>query len=62
LPLTLSLSPGGEGRVRGPLVKKLNAFVLVIGAYFDFACLPVGRGFGIWNFHSIGMGLFLKIL
>jgi len=47
-PLTLSLSPAGErDRVRGPIVKKLNAFVLVCFSFgiktFYPIRIPKGR-------------------
>jgi len=32
---------------------------LEFGNYLVFACLPVGRGFVIWNFRSLHSGIFV---
>jgi hypothetical protein len=43
-PLTFPLSPKGE--------RDRVSWELGFGIYLGFACLPVGREFGIWNFET----------
>jgi hypothetical protein len=37
---------------RNGFVSKFGPAFGVIGNYLEFACLPVGRGFGYWDFSA----------